>query len=225
MEPGYRFSESMNEVLALSEWDVFMGRNENPLDLIIQRINEAIERAFIRLIEWFLETFNFRASVTEYNVELIRFIFIFVFVASAIGAILWLTLRIAKKRAPKLSGSLIQEIAQGAFSVESSLAAALRYKKDGDFRNALRQLYIAALVVMRERGILIGLRAYTNKELLKSLKKSNSALETDFGELCEVYESSWFGVRQPKEDAWENGVLRARFICGFSDLILSELKI
>lgn len=66
----------------------------------------------------------------------------------------------------------------------------------GDYRQALRYLYLSTLLLLEERGFIRYDRSRTNLEYLQSVV-DHPQLATHLGEVIEVFERSWYGLRAP----------------------------
>lgn len=68
----------------------------------------------------------------------------------------------------------------------------------GDYRSAIRYLYLSTLLLLEERGVLHGDRTLTNREYLAQLR-SRPQLAALFRDVVDVFERVWYG-RQPIAD-------------------------
>jgi hypothetical protein len=72
----------------------------------------------------------------------------------------------------------------------------------GNFRSAVRQLYLAALLHLDEQGILRFHRDQTNREVLAQTE-DGSAVRAHLQPVVETFDRVWYGVREPDRQAFE----------------------
>jgi len=84
-------------------------------------------------------------------------------------------------------------------TAESALLKAQSLSSAGDYRAAVRLLYISALLRLEERGILPYDRSRTNREYLRSLAHL-PALAVTLRDVVEVFDRVWYGF-QPLDEA------------------------
>jgi hypothetical protein len=86
-------------------------------------------------------------------------------------------------------------------TADAALARAQTLSSGGDYRAAVRYLYLAALLRLEERGLLRYDRSLTNREYLRSvahLPKLAAALR----EVVEVFDRVWYGYQPLDEHAY-----------------------
>ncbi|MFN8456138.1 MAG: DUF4129 domain-containing protein, partial [Anaerolineae bacterium] len=69
----------------------------------------------------------------------------------------------------------------------------------GDYRTAVRYLYLSSLLLLEERGVLRYDRSKTNREYLRSVANS-PGLATTLREVIDVFDRVWYGY-QPLDEA------------------------
>ncbi len=81
----------------------------------------------------------------------------------------------------------------------------------GNYRDAVRHLYLSALLLMEERGIIHHDRSLTNREVLARVARNADARSSDaeksgsedvgeyLGPVVETFDAVWYGVREPDE--------------------------
>lgn len=84
-------------------------------------------------------------------------------------------------------------------TAETALKKAQELSQGGDYRSAVRYLYLSSLLLMEERGLLRYDRSKTNREYLRSVAGRPEIL-TSLREVVEVFDRVWYGY-QPLEDA------------------------
>lgn len=83
-------------------------------------------------------------------------------------------------------------------TADTALQRAQDLSRGGDYRSAVRYLYISALLLLDERGLLSYDRTKTNRETLRSVS-GHPELETPLKYVVEVFDRVWYGY-QPLED-------------------------
>jgi len=93
------------------------------------------------------------------------------------------------------NGRLVDE----AISADEALRRAQHLSQEGDQRTAIRYLYLSALLLLEERGLLRHDRTQTNREYLRSVAH-RPELAIILQEVVEVFDRVWYGF-QPIDDA------------------------
>lgn len=89
-------------------------------------------------------------------------------------------------------GSLAEEAAY--LTADSALDQAQQYSNDGDYRTAVRYLYLSALLLLEEQGLLRYDRAMTNREYLRSIAHKPE-LATILRNVIDVFDRVWYGFQ------------------------------
>ena len=71
----------------------------------------------------------------------------------------------------------------------------------GDYRSAVRYLYLSALLMLDERGLLRYDRSLTNREYERNLRDTPDLSKT-FGEVVNVFDQVWYGNHPLDADAY-----------------------
>ena len=85
---------------------------------------------------------------------------------------------------------------------ETAFEKAQRLSRDGDYRSAVRYLYLSALLIMDERGVLRYDRSKTNREYLRSVSGSPELAEP-LGDVIDVFDNVWYGYHSLEEDTFK----------------------
>jgi hypothetical protein len=108
--------------------------------------------------------------------------------------LLWLGIR-------SISGSLITEAgadeAQGldeAITADGALRKAQETSRAGDYRSAVRWLYLSSLLILEEKGLLRYDRSRTNREYLLSVAQSPK-LAGALRSVIDVFDRVWYGFQ------------------------------
>ena len=91
-------------------------------------------------------------------------------------------------------------------TADTALQRAQQFSAEGDYRTAVRYLYLSALLLLEERGLLRYNRSLTNREYLRSLAHQPE-LATILGDVIEVFDRVWYGFHtlEPAEYEWYAG--------------------
>lgn len=91
-------------------------------------------------------------------------------------------------------------------TADAALQRAQQFSGEGDYRTAVRYLYLSALLLLEERGLLRYNRSLTNREYLRSLA-SQPELATVLRDVIEVFDRVWYGFHAlgPTEYEWYVG--------------------
>ncbi len=85
---------------------------------------------------------------------------------------------------------------------ESAFDRAQSLSRGGDYRSAVRYLYLSSLLLMDERGILRYDRSKTNREYLRSVSNMPE-LAKPLGEVIEVFDNVWYGYHSLEEETFK----------------------
>jgi hypothetical protein len=85
---------------------------------------------------------------------------------------------------------------------EAAFDRAQILSKGGDYRSAVRYLYLSSLLLMDERGILRYDRSKTNREYLRSVANSPE-LAKPLGDVIEVFDNVWYGYHSLEEETFK----------------------
>lgn len=77
-------------------------------------------------------------------------------------------------------------------AAETAVAAGRRQLDEGNYREAVRQLFLATLATLEERGLLTYDRARTNRELLHALH-AHAAVAQQLRPVVDTFERVWYG--------------------------------
>jgi hypothetical protein len=86
-------------------------------------------------------------------------------------------------------------------TANTALDQASTVARDGDYRSAMRYLYISALLWLDERNLLRYDRALTNREYLERLN-TNPALRERLRPVVETFDSVWYGHQSLDADSF-----------------------
>jgi hypothetical protein len=112
-----------------------------------------------------------------------------------------------------LSRSLAQEAELAAEDAQSdemltskgALKRAETLSTQGDYRNAVRYLYLSSLLVLDEQGLMRYDRSRTNREYLRSVS-SKPELAKPLRDVIEVFDRVWYGFENVDEQTYQSYV-------------------
>jgi Domain of unknown function (DUF4129) len=112
-----------------------------------------------------------------------------------------------------LSRSLVQEAELAAQDTQGDemLTSKGAFKRaetlsmQGDYRNAIRYLYLSSLLVLDEKGVMRYDRSRTNREYLRSVS-SRPELANPLRDVIEVFDRAWYGFEAIDENTYKSYV-------------------
>lgn len=84
---------------------------------------------------------------------------------------------------------------EAMLTATAAMKRAQTFSASGDYRTAIRYLYLSALLALDERGVLRYDRTLTNREYIRTLEK-RPLLARTFGSIVGVFDRVWYG-KQP----------------------------
>ena len=112
-----------------------------------------------------------------------------------------------------LSRSLVREAqlaAEGSdddetLSSKGAMQRAHALSGQGDYRSAIRYLYLSSLLVLDEQGLLRYDRSRTNREYLRSIS-SKPELAKPLSDVIDVFDRVWYGYESVDEQTYQSYV-------------------
>ncbi|MGF1505115.1 MAG: DUF4129 domain-containing protein [Chloroflexi bacterium] len=92
---------------------------------------------------------------------------------------------------------------------QTALTRAQETSSAGDYRSAVRYLYLSTLLILEERGLLRYDRSRTNREYLSSLRERPN-LAAVFRDVTTVFDRVWYGFQSIDEATYKQYVERVR---------------
>lgn len=99
----------------------------------------------------------------------------------------------------------LEDGAQGSdedLTADTALQRAQDLSHSGDYRSAVRYLYLSSLLILEERGLLRHNRALTNREYLRSVAH-RPELASVLSDVIEVFDRVWYGYRPLQKADYE----------------------
>ena len=145
-----------------------------------------------RIWQWFLRTLFDLLPAGQGNL-------LFNYLLTAFGALMLLVVLLYAARS--LFGSLAAEAEEEGLehletdlTSEEALARAQTFSRGGDYRSAVRYLYLSTLLLLDERGVLRYDRSRTNREYLRSVSGRPEVADT-LRRVVEVFDRTWYGYQ------------------------------
>lgn len=88
-------------------------------------------------------------------------------------------------------------------TAEQAFARAQTLSRGGDYRSAVRYLYLSSLLLLDERGMLRYDRSKTNHEYLRSVA-AQPELAEPLREVVDVFDNVWYGYHSVDEEAFKH---------------------
>lgn len=86
---------------------------------------------------------------------------------------------------------------------ETALDRARETSEGGDYRSAVRYLYLSTLLLLEERGLLRYDRTRTNLEYIRSLRE-RPEMAAIFADVVDVFDRVWYGFQTIDADTYES---------------------
>ena len=133
---------------------------------------------------------------------------IIVFGGLALAAVLWFAVRVIT-RGLVVEDALADAGDAGAEPVtsEGAFRQAQETSRAGDYRSAVRWLYLSSLLTLDERGVLHYDRTRTNREYLRSVGNAPE-LAHSLGDIVDVFDRVWYGFQPIDRPDFEQYVRR-----------------
>lgn len=179
----------LKDILSRPQFQWAEGEATNP-------INEWFQNLLTELQRWVSELLGTTFNIIDADVMtvilgvLLVIVFVFVF----------RTLVVDFSREAKMNNLDGEE---EPLTSEAAFAKAQQLSKGGDYRAAVRYLYLSTLLIMDERGVMRYDRSKTNREYLRSVANSPE-LSKPLEEVIEVFDNVWYGYHELGEDSFKH---------------------
>ncbi|MCL2351087.1 MAG: hypothetical protein FWC55_01000 [Firmicutes bacterium] len=189
------FDRAMREVLKQRKYDVLTGRSIDVRKVITQFIQRLLERILGRLHI----TLPGGVSVPSWVGHAVL-----AAAALAVFAAAALIVRRAVRRRRLAPAVPVGDIFAGVelTSLERLLKDCAAFAAAGDFREALRRMYIALLWSLDAAGIISLDKAKTNGQLKREVSMSAPAYARDFDALSDAFGFAWYGKKGVDAGKW-----------------------
>lgn len=190
--PTEKFSSAeldlLNNILTRPEFQ-WVEVSENPVQNWFQKIITEINRLLNRLLGVTFEAINSNAVVVVMAILMtliLFFVFRTIFSDFASESIL---------------GEENNETEP--LTSEAALAKAQQLSRGGDYRVAVRYLYLSTLLILDERGIMRYDRSKTNREYLRSVANAPE-LSQPLQDVIDVFDNVWYGHHTLEEETFKH---------------------
>lgn len=92
---------------------------------------------------------------------------------------------------------------EGMLTSKRAIQRAQTLSMQGDYRNAIRYLYLSSLLVLDEQGLLRYDRSRTNREYLRSIS-SHPELANPLRDVIDVFDRVWYGFESVDEQTYRS---------------------
>jgi hypothetical protein len=181
------FQDSMSEVLKDRRYDSLMGRQE-----AVNETGEAIANFINGVLERFFDflSFDMPFSVSDNTVGMVAAIFsIAAIVVAAAAAYVFVSTRLR-------SGGTLSHALDDIFEEMKNRTAAELIELSDNAENrriAVRYRYMAVILSLNERHIIVIEPSATNALILKQIKDSAPQFADSFSRITEAFHYTWFG--------------------------------
>jgi hypothetical protein len=191
-EPGHL--EPLQEILARPEFQ-WQAPRPNPLA-------EWFNQLWARINEWLAQLFGDRQAAIEVRLGgwsplTIATTLLLIAILLYVFRNLWLDFA-AEARLNEAGGP-----ADEILTSHTAFQRAHDLSRGGDYRSAVRYLYLSALLLLDERGLLRYDRSKTNREYLHSLSAA-SGLAVPLREVIQVFDDVWYGNHALDEESFRH---------------------
>jgi len=88
--------------------------------------------------------------------------------------------------------------------------------RSGNYRNAVRQLYLSALLTLEEQNLLHYDRSQTNREVLAHLR-SQPAVQQQLQPVVETFDDVWYGIHEPDQATFDSYAQEVDALVGMAE--------
>ncbi len=189
----------LDTIKAILNRPEFQALNEpaNPIAEWLQNFWNRLITWYNNLLEKIFGNRGITINTTTWSplgiLSLIIFLFILYFAARSI-------------RGDMISEGSLKENGDGtdqALTAASAFEKAQVLSREGDYRSAVRYLYLSSLLLLDERGLLRYDHSKTNREVLRSVSDSPELAEP-LHDVVEVFDNVWYGYHTLDEDSFKH---------------------
>ncbi|WBW95977.1 hypothetical protein [Oceanirhabdus sp. W0125-5] len=202
------FNKAMEKVINSYE---HRGLRFNPINWIKDILTKIIEKIVKLIIDRRLLGIQSSESAKGVSIALISIATIIIIL---LGILVIYKMRKRKKGDIDIQSILGEEIDENT-TYNTLKGKVKEYETQGEFRQAVRIMFIALIFKMHEEDMLTLEECKTSKEIYESLKKSNVKFIDEFKELSNMFNEVWYGykINEERYSKWrvlgekiENGV-------------------
>lgn len=119
--------------------------------------------------------------------------------------IIWRTLPVWKVMAGEARSKEVADSVSIQPTAVSLLTEADKKASNGDFRLALRDIYLSLLLEMDHRRIVTYAVATTNSEYLREIEGKAAGLKASFQAIVNLFEDKWYGLQACAREDFQKG--------------------
>lgn len=161
----------------------------------VQEQPSLLDRLLARLLEFLLE--NVLAdgpnSIAAYGVTALTAVVLFI--------VLLYILRTVLRNVAAAPAEMELPDDEGTLTAGQAAQRAEQLSQGGDYRTAVRYLYLSALLALDEHGLLRYDRSRTNREYLRSVA-ARPEVATPLREVVDVFDAVWYGFQPLDEQSY-----------------------
>lgn len=182
---------ALADILSRAEFD-YTPEEPNFFQRLWRDMRQAIEDFFLNL---FPEGSGANLPIGDLLVILAALLIIGVLAYALRGVLTDLTADAAMSAEEELGGEPL--------TAEGALQKAQTLSTEGDYRTAVRYLYLSSLLLLEERGLLRYDRSLTNREYLRSVA-NRPELAATLREVIDVFDRVWYGFQTLSASEYNN---------------------
>lgn len=151
----------------------------------------AADDTLARVLEWFFGLIEWMFDSSSGGGAIFRPLVLVVFGVLLAGVLLYLALQ-ARRALVREAQAAPDSAAETRLTATSALQQASTLARGGDYRTAVRYLYLSSLLWLDEQNLLRYDRALTNREYLNSLTERPD-LRAHLSPIVETFDQVWYG--------------------------------
>ncbi len=159
-----------------------------------------LQEMFVRLLSWLLPGNSITGEFVGTGLTAVAGLVFAV-------VIFFILSELIKSFVSEAEGTLDGEQADEQLTADSAFSQAQLLSNNGDYRSAVRYLYLSALLLLDERGLLRYDRSLTNREYLQTVAHVPEVAAT-LREVVEVFDNVWYGYHSLDAVAFEQYAAR-----------------
>ena len=182
---GQNGTTSINEILTRPE---FQWKEEQPNPL-----NDWLQRMWDRFASWLDKLIpDFTIAINPTPIAAILLVLVLLYAFRGLFVDLIADARLTNG-----------EDADELLTADSAFQRAQSLSRGGDYRAAVRYLYLSSLLMLDERGLLRYDRSRTNREVLRSVA-DQPELSQPLSEVVDVFDNVWYGYHELDEERFKH---------------------
>ena len=208
-----RLEKSLDALLKAHEeypQKVFSLQDLDPLKKILARTEFQWDQGqALVLPDWLGKIYDAVVNFTDRLVFaivnlLVQWRILFIITGSILFALIlfYISRNLSRSLAGNAQLGVEDEAGEGIVTSKGALQRAQTLSMQGDYRNAVRFLYLSSLLVLDEQGLLRYDRSRTNREVLRSVS-SRPDLADPLRDVIDVFDRVWYGYEPVDEQTYQ----------------------